>query len=855
MRNYSQTDENQLVIFGNDIDWGKPLLKLKQEEYTPKIKLYINMLFYAKFNDLEEKLLYEKDSKEKIKYEIEMGKLGVNSILKYINFLGNEAIIPENRKIIKRMIRAEIMLKLWNDSIDIVDIKNFMLNLNEKSSRNIITEKEYIFTYQISNDYSLNTKIIQPEFEAEDIIYLFFKYNENNKFSAGSIFDNIDIHGVDMDNLFKETLNNIKNIHNICDITVICSQILYKEFMKKYQLVLENDYNKLLNYFEDEYKMLDQTIEKKELEAIINGMKLAKFIQLIIESNDNTFDKKITFDDIAIFNNEDGKKIEIESLLINKEINPSFKYFIIKNIQLIKELINSKLKSEYISELFKTNVNYIPFWVFLIRNMSSINCINYENKNNSFSNELTIEIRKKIQNLIIEKTHKVDNSWLNLILCDVPKVILDPDIRLIYYYFNDLFTKLNANGILKKIIERIINTSFLELFNNALDGNINEILNQNIQNNSSEILQLLYSPKKFIKEKIYKEYSEKTKNLMVKNHYNYLEEEIDILIQEIPEKIKKIENNLNQFEDDYKIMETEKKLDEIKCFIEEYNRAFDDLKNQEENIDKKYIYNLEKIKKDINKYQKLYSTDNYENSIIIYKIPIHVHKNIIIKYENKVLTINNLKELYFKIDEIKDEFKNRFIVEKNNGKKGKENKKVEEFIYFEKAEKKIENKIKIDLADDQLISKIKEDYSKEINLSRIIYTRKNFEYFYSDIEEIIKNLINMKDIISKMSNGEFEKIDIKKIKYRYELSLKKIDKFFNDLNKEYREQIGIEFFDIINVIIKKLESILLNVQKNFESLSIDFNNKIGDIRYNLSKNLENIYLKNFNITQLSKINI
>ena len=46
----------------------------------------------------------------------------------------------------------------------------------------------------------------------------------------------------------------------------------------------------------------------------------------------------------------------------------------------------------------------------------------------------------------------------------------------------------------------------------------------------------------------------------------------------------------------------------------------------------------------------------------------------------------------------------------------------------------------------------------------------------------------------------------------------------------------------------------MNVQKNFESLSIDFNNNIGDIRYNLSQNLENIYLKNFNITQLSKIN-
>ena len=112
------------------------------------------------------------------------------------------------------------------------------------------------------------------------------------------------------------------------------------------------------------------------------------------------------------------------------------------------------------------------------------------------------------------------------------------------------------------------------------------------------------------------------------------------------------------------MLETEKILHEINNSIYyniiKYNRAFEDLKNQGENIDKKYIYNLEKIKKVINKYQKLYSTDNHENTIIIYKIPIHAHKNIIIKYENKVLTINNLKELYFKIDEIKDEFKNSF---------------------------------------------------------------------------------------------------------------------------------------------------------------------------------------------------
>ena len=33
----------------------------------------------------------------------------------------------------------------------------------------------------------------------------------------------------------------------------------------------------------------------------------------------------------------------------------------------------------------REKLNYVPLWVFLIRNMSSLNCIYYENKNNSSS--------------------------------------------------------------------------------------------------------------------------------------------------------------------------------------------------------------------------------------------------------------------------------------------------------------------------------------------------------------------------------------------------------------------------------------------------------------------------------------
>lgn len=43
---------------------------------------------------------------------------------------------------------------------------------------------------------------------------------------------------------------------------------------------------------------------------------------------------------MIIFNKKGNKTIDIESLL-KLEMNPSFKFYIIKNLQLLKSLINS----------------------------------------------------------------------------------------------------------------------------------------------------------------------------------------------------------------------------------------------------------------------------------------------------------------------------------------------------------------------------------------------------------------------------------------------------------------------------------------------------------------------------------
>jgi hypothetical protein len=254
-----------------------------------------------------------------MRYGTQIEQLGLRSLLKYINSLGNEALLPENRKAIKGMIRAQLMLKLWNDKIDQQTVYNFIQDLNNKSKRNRITNEEYEFTYQIASEYSLTTKIIQPNFEAEDIIYLFFKYNENNEYVAGPIFDDINIQ-IKMNTLYQEVIDEInKNNLDSCGICAFSAKIMYREFMKNYDEELPDNCDELIQKFEKEKNQKN----KKILEKIINALKLSKYIDEIIKIKKETTFPKINFDDMIIFNKKDNKTIDIEGLLTQK-INPSF---------------------------------------------------------------------------------------------------------------------------------------------------------------------------------------------------------------------------------------------------------------------------------------------------------------------------------------------------------------------------------------------------------------------------------------------------------------------------------------------------------------------------------------------------
>ena len=87
-----------------------------------------------------------------------------------------------------------------------------------------------------------------------------------------------------------------------------------------------------------------------------------------------------------------------------------------------------------------------------------------------------------------------------------------------------------------------------------------------------------------------------------------------------------------------------------------------------EKIEEKDIKEINKNKTKIANYKDLYNNeDTNEEVIIIYQIPLRYDKyesNLTYTYDKKNINTKNIKELYFKIDKIDEEFKNKFCIKK-----------------------------------------------------------------------------------------------------------------------------------------------------------------------------------------------
>ena len=293
--------------------------------------------------------------------------------------------------------------------------------------------------------------------------------------------------------------------------------------------------------------------------------------------------------------------------------------------------------------------------------MSSISRVDYENINILFCKEMTEKLREKIKDSIKNNNEdKIDNSLLNLILENISDEIKMKNIRLFYHFFSNLFSV--SYPLIK---EKLINL-YLDLIDYSLKGEINKILSNDIQLTDISLLKFIYSPQKYIKEKILLEYGAIAKNI-IRNKYENLNNRLDNIIGQIPQNLEKMMTNITEIEKNNKEIECDKEILNLKNIINKYNIAYDKLKL----IDKSLIDYENQIHplniKDLNIYRECISKHmellEKGEKLYIWIIPFkNENKNIIIHYQDYKLVQgdNSINNLYFK-NNIDEESKKNFL--------------------------------------------------------------------------------------------------------------------------------------------------------------------------------------------------
>ena len=895
--NLLQEKESKENIYrGNDMPWGI-IPNLKRFNQTKLTLLYEHMIWYSYASDLEEKILLADTIKEKMPFFGEMKKLDNNlhSIVSYINSFHSNIIAEENQEIIKSMTRAQLMLRICRDGISQLELKNFLKDLNKRKTHEMISEEEYIYTYKISRDYFLNLRLIQPKFKPLDILFLFFKYENNDKYIRGIIFNNINEGEIkNMKATFDKSYNNIKDEKSMKNACAKIVKIFFVDITTNLQK------NKIPDTF-DELKEFIKAISESAIDNaplehlkpmhikmaknIYDTMNIVEYFEKFILEDERK--EEISFEDMIIFKKEERKFFNVEQLL-NQNINLALKYYIITNIQKLEILINSKLTYKDINSVFNNTSSqiFIPFWIFILRNMSSCNCINYEcnDNENPYKNDLTSLIREKVNDTIIYNREYYSNGWLNLILRDIPNEISMPNVHLFYLFFNNICSRSNVSkdGKIKDDIKKLL----LEFFKNIIDiefnNNMNNLLNKDLLSEKEEdnVSLFIKDPENYIKNSLENEYKQKIKNIITVEKFEFLINNVNDILEQIDSGLPNaIKNKAQDLEKIINLQYIEEKVKNeilnIKEQLSKYNSAVEILKNSsKEGFYDKQIFNLRKFnleKEFIKKYLEFY--DENKNFIII-NIPINNYKlkNKKLYYEfqdeNHGLYKEN-KNIYLIFDEWDESIKNKFIVmsrivpkhykkyEKEDDIKGED--KVDELIkeeeeeekYVKLNEKEYVNLNEIEITDvkryefnntPEIKNKIREKV--ELNSKKIFFSFGdwNSEYLLDKFNDLKNKLLDVKNIYKKIEEGILEPIYFD----RHLLLFKNfVNEFINKLNEPSDKEIMNEY--------NGLEETLRNISTLYSDLAETYKKDVGNLIKDYSDLKEHkIFSGNFTIPEIKE---
>ena len=595
----------------------------------------------------------------------------------------------------------------------------------------------------------------------------------------------------------------------------------------------EDDLKNLINEKENIIQELNYKIIKHE-NILKNYHNKINNLTIIIENIVNKLDNKIK--------EKDFKINEIEQFLYNQNIQ-------IKEIgnSLNKEINNINNKF-YIKDNNNNKDDLIKNYETIINKFMRIN------DKNIYLKDILIEINQKIQNsLINEKINKY--AWINLIYNDIPTNLIIKNVRLFYYFFNNLYKNMNISSNALNYIKYL----YFNLLKISLKGGMPEFLSENIKTSNKSILKLIKYPLKFFKEEIY----------IYKFGNDIIDETINIIlyfIDKIPDMINQIKEKVNRLEEFYKEKEIDERIQQIYSIFDNYNKAIHRLKILDDKniafevqIHPKDIYEYEEMKKKIQNYKDLY-TENENETVIFWRIPFR-NIDINIKYNDKDIQIFRGKNnfLYFIIDNLDDEFKHKFSVfeQKNKNKMYKKRTKenqdeinierelpVEHYIYFDKAEKIIAKSISGFENREEFNDKISK--IEKIYYPKVLFNKgKTFKDLSSEINKLKEHLSKIIKTLEGISLGNIEKKNIKELIYL-------IKNYFNiSYNLIHDFDVEDNLSDVCGYLDKILE-----IKKNFFEYHFSMleNNlkKLYDLRYNLERKeyqniLDTIINTSFNI--------
>ena len=332
----------------------------------------------------------------------------------------------EEKEMVNHMLKGILLYKIYNYRIIEYEEFNYNKIIETLTSRinylNEIPNEEYIFSYIISGKYPKNLKIILPEFKAFDAFFFFYQYDSYNNYKLNNIFNEIQFGYIgDKNNIAKNIVSEYKSDKNIYENMVDLSKEIVKQIYNKITgKVLNEEKNPDISKFlMDEieiYKKQDDIISKELLQSIAEAFMFIEHFPNKIFYNQYSNKYQFKLDDFYSLLDDQNRLLNCTNIFRKeKELKesdnnkilfpPSLLFYLNDNQKFVDELFNYLNNSDnsIINDLNhkkRDDINYLPFWLYIFRNISSLNCIEY--KRQDIDTKITSNIVSLIKNKLLD---------------------------------------------------------------------------------------------------------------------------------------------------------------------------------------------------------------------------------------------------------------------------------------------------------------------------------------------------------------------------------------------------------------------------------------------------------------------